>query len=158
MEVAAHRHTAKVTPDHFVPHAEGPIPHSARRNHSLPPFSSEEPFPELCPHKPKQGPRATDEARRLPPRRQGDAGPLCAVRSRPLPPFCSAKTLPRALNNPGSFPELCPHTNRNKGRAPPMRPAAYRHAARATPDHSVPRAVAPIPHSARRKISLEHCL
>jgi hypothetical protein len=32
--------------------------------------------------------------RRLPLCRQGDAGPLCAARSRPNPPSCSTKTLP----------------------------------------------------------------
>ena len=45
-------------------------------------------------HKPKQGPRAADEARRLPPRRQGDAGALCVARRSPPSPILLGENSP----------------------------------------------------------------
>jgi len=48
--------------------------------------------------------------------------------------------------NPRAIPRTSAPTNRNQNHAPPMEAAAYRYAAWATPDHSAPRAQAPISH------------
>ena len=107
-------------------------------------------LPTLLLRKPKPGSHAVNEIRRLPPRRQGDARPLCVARRSPHPPFCPVKVLPSPpIFGEGTFPELCPFTSRNQVRAPLMRSAAYRRAARVAPNHSASRAEVPIPHSAR---------
>ena len=102
MVAATFRQTARGTPDHSALRAKDPIPHSARRNNSLPPSSSEEHFLNFAPT--QTDTRAARRHWRPPPTATPPGRRRTTLRraQRPPPPFCSAKPLfsPCHFRNP----------------------------------------------------------